>query len=140
MKSFLKKHGSAVFACLLIIGLYGLMFAFGITCPIRYVFGVSCPGCGMTRACISALRLDFTAAFAYHPLWVLMVPTAVFIVLCRWRGWRRALHVGVMAVALLLCAVYVLRMVWATSEVVVFAPKSGLLWKAITFIFGGTSR
>ena len=136
MKSLWKKYGRALSACLLIAGVYLVMFAFGVTCPIRYVWGVSCPGCGMTRACVSALRFDFIAAFAYHPLWVLMVPAAVFIVLCRWRGWRRALHVGMMAVALLLCAVYVLRMVWATSEVVVFAPKSGLLGRIACTIFG----
>ena len=124
---------------LLIIGLYVAMFALGETCPIRYFWGISCPGCGMTRACLNALRLDFSAAFSYHPLWVFMPPAAIFAIVCRWRGWRRALRVGIIAVALALCAVYVLRMIQATSEVVVFAPKSGLLGRAIEAIFDGIS-
>ncbi len=39
-------------------------------CAVRRLTGYPCPGCGMTRAVLSALRLDFRAAFAYHPLWV----------------------------------------------------------------------
>ncbi|MBQ7039451.1 MAG: DUF2752 domain-containing protein [Clostridia bacterium] len=43
-----------------------LLNVFKIHCPIRYAFGIACPGCGMTRAVISALRLDFASAFSYH--------------------------------------------------------------------------
>lgn len=42
--------------------------ALGFGCPILNVLGVPCPGCGMTRALLNALRLDFSAAFAYHPM------------------------------------------------------------------------
>ncbi|MDO4337664.1 MAG: DUF2752 domain-containing protein [Eubacteriales bacterium] len=37
-------------------------------CPVRLLFHIDCPGCGMTRAVLSALRLDFNAAFRYHSL------------------------------------------------------------------------
>ena len=40
----------------------------GIGCPIRWFTGISCPGCGMSCAFISLLRLDFAAAFRYHPM------------------------------------------------------------------------
>ena len=46
----------------------GVMYGFSVPCVIRAVTGVPCPGCGMTRALISALRLDFVAAFLHHPL------------------------------------------------------------------------
>lgn len=39
-----------------------------IGCVFRTVTGVPCPGCGMTRAWLAALRLDLPAALAYHPL------------------------------------------------------------------------
>lgn len=45
-----------------------------IGCPIRRLTGIPCPGCGMTRACLAALRLDFAEAFRLHPLWFLPVP------------------------------------------------------------------
>ena len=32
------------------------------------MFKVPCFGCGMTRAFVSALRLDFASAFSYHPM------------------------------------------------------------------------
>ena len=41
---------------------------FGITCPILFLTGISCAGCGMSRAWFCVLRMDFTGAFRYHPL------------------------------------------------------------------------
>ncbi|MBO5355857.1 MAG: DUF2752 domain-containing protein [Clostridia bacterium] len=139
MRSLWKKHGQAISACLLILGLYVTMFALGITCPIRYACGISCPGCGMTRACVNAFRLDFSAAFGYHPMWILMPPLAIFVSLCLWRRWRRALRIGVTAVALVLCVVYVCRMVLSTGNVVVFEPQNGLIWRAIRAMIDGIS-
>ncbi|MCI8332869.1 MAG: DUF2752 domain-containing protein [Clostridiales bacterium] len=37
-------------------------------CPIYHILGKRCFGCGMTRAFISILQLDFTAATRYHAL------------------------------------------------------------------------
>ena len=139
MKSLCKKYGRVIVAWLLIIGAYGLLFALGITCPIRHLLGISCPGCGMTRACVSALQLDFSAAFNYHPLWVLLLPTAIVIAICLFRKWKRALHIVVMVAAILLCVVYALRMARATGDVVVFEPQNGLLGRSIRAIFGGIS-
>ena len=42
-----------------------------VTCPIRYALGIPCPGCGITRALLSAVTFNFGIAFTYHPLWVL---------------------------------------------------------------------
>lgn len=49
-----------------------------VGCVFKLVTGLSCPGCGMTRAWLSALRLDLPAALAYHPLfWVAPVAIAL---------------------------------------------------------------
>ena len=45
-----------------------LLGVFHIPCIFLTLTGRSCAGCGMTRAWLSVLRLDFAAAFAYHPL------------------------------------------------------------------------
>ena len=37
-------------------------------CPFRNITGIPCPGCGMTHAWLSFLRLDLVAAFRYHPM------------------------------------------------------------------------
>lgn len=47
---------------------------FGSTCPTYALFDVCCPFCGMTRAHLAALRLDFAAAFYYHPAFLAGVP------------------------------------------------------------------
>lgn len=39
-----------------------------LPCLIQYFFHIPCPGCGMTRAVLAALRLDFAAAFQLHPM------------------------------------------------------------------------
>lgn len=43
----------------------------GGLCPFWQILGIPCMGCGMTRAWVSVLRLDFGAAFFWHPLFLL---------------------------------------------------------------------
>mgnify|MGYP001616539604 CR=1 FL=1 len=37
-------------------------------CPVRFLTGHLCPGCGMGRSLVAAMRGDFSASFAHHPL------------------------------------------------------------------------
>lgn len=50
------------------LGTVALFYKFGISCVFQSIFGVCCPGCGMTRALLAALRLDLSVAFSYHPM------------------------------------------------------------------------
>lgn len=45
-----------------------LLYLSGIGCVFRFFLGITCPGCGMTRALLAALRLDFASAWNYHPM------------------------------------------------------------------------
>ena len=45
-----------------------LMYYFQIPCLIKNFSGIPCPGCGMTRAVLSAFRFDFKSAFHFHPM------------------------------------------------------------------------
>lgn len=50
-------------------------------CLIRTIFGIPCPGCGLTRAWLSVFKLDLKSAFYYHPLfWTIpiMIGLAIF--------------------------------------------------------------
>ena len=55
----------AALALLLLTGLY--------KCPFKYVLGLSCPMCGMTRAVLCALQLKFKEAFYYHLFWPFVI-------------------------------------------------------------------
>lgn len=46
-------------------------------CPVYRLLGIRCLGCGMTRAFLAILRLDFRSAFRYH---VLSIPLFAGIV------------------------------------------------------------
>ncbi|MCR8634236.1 DUF2752 domain-containing protein [Paenibacillus sp. N5-1-1-5] len=45
-----------------------------IPCVFHELTGFYCPGCGMTRAVLSLLKLDFYQAFRYNPLLFLILP------------------------------------------------------------------
>lgn len=49
-----------------------LLYVTEIGCAFRFITGIPCMGCGLTRAWLSALRLDFAAAFNYHQLFFLI--------------------------------------------------------------------
>lgn len=50
------------------LGVLMVWVALRLPCPVRWLSGVPCPACGMSRACLAALRLDFSAAMAFHPM------------------------------------------------------------------------
>ena len=50
-----------------------------IPCLFRVITDISCPGCGMTRACVSLAQGNITAAWHYHPFVFLVVPLALGI-------------------------------------------------------------
>lgn len=63
------------FLCLIAVVL--LLF---YKCPVKMIFGIPCPGCGMTRAFLSFVRLDFKKAFDYHPLFPIVFIELVYFV------------------------------------------------------------
>ena len=62
-----------------VVMLYVILESFGVTCPIKYITGISCAGCGMSRAWIALLHFNIHEAFMYHPLFFL--PPVVVIVM-----------------------------------------------------------
>lgn len=49
-------------------------------CAFHYLTGIPCPGCGMTRACVSLLKGDVLKAFSFNPLAVVLVFTGPFAI------------------------------------------------------------
>lgn len=54
--------------CVAMLLAAALLYVTHVGCPIKFLTGISCPGCGMTRAWLSAVHGDIHQAIAYHPL------------------------------------------------------------------------
>ncbi|HZQ95507.1 MAG TPA: DUF2752 domain-containing protein [Candidatus Sulfotelmatobacter sp.] len=61
-------------------------------CPIRYLTGLYCPGCGSLRAVHQLLHGNLHAAWAMNPLSVALFPFVAYGLVCEavfyWRGKR----------------------------------------------------
>lgn len=44
-----------------------MQLAFGVICPFRFLLGLPCPGCGLTRACVMLFEGDLVGSFSMHP-------------------------------------------------------------------------
>jgi len=88
MKNLIKnnKIRSVIVKHILIFAGGSLFIIFSPGCPLVLLFGVSCPGCGLTRACLSALKFDFSSAFYYHPLFFAVVPAILYAVHAKFIG------------------------------------------------------
>lgn len=49
-----------------------------VPCFFNLITGLYCPGCGISRMCISIINLDFKAAFSYNPLVFCLLPFFAF--------------------------------------------------------------
>ena len=67
--------------------LYSIFFqctGIGLICPVRFMTGWKCPGCGVTHMCTALLHLDLAAAFFANPALLLLSPllAVIFIPYC----------------------------------------------------------
>lgn len=125
-----RSTREAIDAVSAVVLLYVFLGLVGIGCPIRYVTGISCAGCGMTRAWLYLLRGDLQGAFVAHPLWWLVLPALLWI----WRGRRlprRAYWAGIWLIAGAFLVVYLWRMLCGDGSIVYFRPMDGLIGQII---------
>ena len=122
-----RKNGRKELICAVtaVVVLYTAMESIGITCPIKFITGISCAGCGMSRAWMAFLQLDIAKAFTYHPLFWL-VPIAVIVLLCKYKI--------IFTIIIMFAIVYICRLIWSGDDVVVFEPENNILFRIIRVI------
>lgn len=126
------KWKNAVIAAAGILAVAAMYLILG--CPIRLLTGVSCPGCGMIRAFLCCLKLDFRGAYTFHPL-IFTMPffAAAFFI---FRNNRKAAGTVFAVLCCCLCAVYLWRMIGCISpDVVYFHPDEGVIYQLIRSVF-----
>ena len=113
-----------------VVVLYVILESFGVTCPIKYITGISCAGCGMSRAWIALLHFNIHEAFMYHPLFFLP-PVGVIVMLLESKINIRSYKIFVFTMAGAFVIVYLYRMFIGTGDIVVFEPQNNILFRII---------
>lgn len=126
----LNQHKDFIYPAAVILFVYVVMHFIGIGCPIKFVTGISCMGCGMTRAWAALLRLDFAAAFYYHPLFMLP-PVAVIVYLAKSKINLKIYKIIMLTMAMAFITIYVYRLVFTDGDIVVFEPKNSIIFRLI---------
>lgn len=103
-------------------------------CPIRWLTGICCPSCGMSRAAFSLLKLDFSSAVYYHPL-VFCLPVAAAVYAFRKHLPAKLIPVLFWLFIAALTVVYIVRIL-SGHEVVYADFSSGIIYKIFIFFKG----
>lgn len=124
IKDMIRRNRSTIILFAAIAVFYSV-----VGCPSRVLFGIACPGCGMTRAVKAALQLDFSLAFESHPL-VFLLPVAAVVYFLRKKIPKKLLaFFGVSALVLML-AVFIYRLCTG-SDIVYFDFEKGAIYKML---------
>ena len=103
-----------------VVLLYLVLEGFGITCPIKFLTGISCAGCGMSRAWMAVFHLDFAPLFFMPPVILLVILLKKRIKPVFYKGF-------IFTMIALYVIVYLYRMIWGDHQVVVFEPAKGCM-------------
>lgn len=134
MKKWLKEHNIIKTGAYLLLFVVCLLFFY--ECPFHYLFGIPCPGCGMTRALFSVILLRFGKAFYYHPGIFLIIPG--FLLWCadyfkfislKPKTKKVLLTLGIAALIL----IYFVRL-FTGSDIVSVDLKSGLIYRILAYL------
>ena len=113
-----------------VVVLYVILESFGVTCPIKYITGISCAGCGMSRAWIALLHFNIHEAFMYHPLFFLP-PVVVIVMLFKSKINIKFYKIFMFTMAGAFVIVYLYRMFIGDGNVVVFEPQNNIVFRII---------
>lgn len=80
MKRITDLKKKLIYTFLYLFAVFAL-YLLGAKCIFQSLFGIPCPGCKMTRAVISVLKLDFKAAANYNFM-VFFMPLLYLYFLC----------------------------------------------------------
>ena len=128
----MNKIKKLILPLALIAVIYLIFHLIGIGCPIKFMTGISCPGCGMSRACISLLRLDFAAAFGFHPLfWIVPAFPLLYILKEAGKLPKKPYDICIGVICVLFLVVWLYRMLFEGGDIVVFKPHESIFFRIL---------
>ena len=106
IKLFIKDIKSAKWVIIFVIAYFAFLrnMIFSM-CPMVMITGYPCPSCGMTRAGIRLLHLDFAGAWEIHPF---IYGVVLLVILFAWNRYirMRPMLAGIMLTTLVVFYVY----------------------------------
>ena len=100
------------------LGALVILYKLGASCIFLKFLHIPCPGCGMTRALLSALRLDFVSAFNYHPLFWLFGPIVLYFLF--YEEIRTRFHINEkLENAVMIGSMMLLLIVWVLRQFII---------------------
>ena len=134
MKEFWEKYGSYVPALLFILGGILVFFVFRIPCLSQLLFGMSCPGCGLTRAFLAVLSGDIALSFKMHPFWIALIPCTVAAFILHVKKKDTAFYIVVASSVAVYIGIWVVRLI-LKDPVVEFNIESGIIYRAFVWVW-----
>lgn len=86
----------------------------GVVCPMVWITGYPCPACGLTRAAVLLLGLDFSGAWEVHPFIFII---AIYLVIFCWNRYLcgkkagKKLMLAAIVIIILMIIYYIWRMI-----------------------------
>ena len=117
-----------IFVILLVLDIY--------KCPIKLLFGLSCPLCGITRAFLSAFKLDFSKAFYYHLLWPFILIGLIIHVLYEFKIIKlnkKIIYIFLYTFSIINLIYYFYRL-FSGSDIIYFDFTKSLIYKIFKLI------
>lgn len=107
-----------------------ILFVLDIGCPTRFVTGVCCPGCGMTRAVIHLCKGDISGAVYYHPL-VFTLPIIAILFVLKDRINKTLFNTLLVIILVLFISIYLIRLFDVTNKVVYVDVTKSIFYKLL---------
>lgn len=121
---------------LYLVGIYLFFSLLHVGCPLKFITGISCPGCGMTRAYYSLLKLDINMAIHYHPLFYLVPLMAMLYFFDFWIN-PKLVKVLWAVIIITFLITYFIRLVSSQNDIVKIDISNSIVIKLYQLIASG---
>lgn len=128
-----KKY---IFAIILAVVITVLIITGIWKCPLKYIFGLSCPFCGITRAIYYAVQFNFDKAFYYHLFWPVVIIGIIIHILYEFKiitKYKKLMMILLYIFVILNFIYYIYRFING-SDIVNFNFKESIIYKIYDII------
>jgi Protein of unknown function (DUF2752). len=135
-----QEYKNFLYIILVIFLICGLYYILDINCIIRYLIGVPCPGCGMSRAIFSLFRGNIAEAFYFHPLFPL-VPFILLAVTNLLDNHKKIKKAVIIIISVSFISIYIIRMyLYFPDTQPMVLNENAVIFRLIKFFAGLIKR